>query len=271
MKLLLLILSTLTLLMATPAKSQIELDEGNVVALKGAVTQTSVYEVIQNLGKRQGKKEKVYLVIDSPGGSVFAGLDLAYYLQTSGKNVTCVSKTAISMAFVILQACSERISMSNSVHMQHVASYGVQGDAPNNLSFVKFLEKTLKVMQTMQAERLGLSLPKFNQKTRDDWWLFGGEEPVKHNVTDKTEAVTCSSKLYEKKELMQVQTLFGNINVEVSACPLVSGGKLARNELPPKIIPKIMDTFELRSILSNDLVADVLNGKISKKNMASFK
>jgi ATP-dependent protease ClpP protease subunit len=270
MKLLLLILSSLMLLLASPAKSEIVLTEGNTVSLKGSVTQTSIYEVTQSLGEHQNSKEKVYLLIDSPGGSVFAGLDLAYYLKTSGKNVTCISKTAISMAFVILQACNERISMDNSVHMQHVASYGVEGDAPNNLSFVMFLEKTLKIMQKMQAERLGLSVPKFNQKTRNDWWLFGGEEPVKHNITDKTETVTCSPKLYEKKEIMQIATMFGPINVEVSGCPLVSGGKVAKNQAPGSSA-KALDTFELRSILSNDLIADVINGKITKTNMASFK
>jgi ATP-dependent Clp protease protease subunit len=190
------------------------------VVLRGEVDEAFVSKAIREI--ELSKSDDVVVYINSPGGSVISGMKLVSYIRSTPKKITCVVDVAISMAFVILQACDERVSTSNSIAMQHVTAYGIrQQQAPNAVSFQKFLERMAEKMDKAQAKRIGLSYDAFKKLTRNDWWTIG-DDVSEAKVTDRTVSLTCSKKAIEATIEEVIPTPMGNMNVTWSACPLVS-------------------------------------------------
>lgn len=200
--------------------NNIELDVSNTVVLRGEVTDQSISNLIRDL--ENVKEDEVVLYIQSPGGSVVAGMKAISYIRATPKHVICLADVAISMAFVILQACDERVSTSSSITMQHVTSYGLSNQqAPNAESFVRFLTRMTEQMDIEQAKRIGLSYNNFKAKTRSDWWSFGEDVALEH-VTDRTVNVTCTQKALKGVIETKVSTMMGSFNVSWSQCPVIS-------------------------------------------------
>jgi ATP-dependent Clp protease protease subunit len=203
---------------ANEVPESITLTSKNTIVLRGEVNSKSIGKVLYDINSSSEKE--LFLFISSPGGSIFAGNQLVQAIKSSDKKITCIANVAISMAFVILQACETRVSTPVSVTMQHVASYGVSGDSPNNVSMLKFIESMLKEMNEEQAKRIGLPYKKFQAKTRNDWWLYGSSI-VKNNVTDGISKVVCSKELTETVIKDTVRVFIFSIKVEFSGCPLI--------------------------------------------------
>lgn len=222
-----------------------EMTAKNTVVLRGEVTSSSISRVIRQIN--ESSEKELYLFITSPGGSIIAGNQLVYLLKTTEKKITCVANIAVSMAFVILQACENRVVLPHAIVMQHVASYGLRGEAPNNLSRVKFLHRMIRQMDEAQAKRIGMSYKEFKSKIRNDWWLFG-DESVKSNVADRVGTVKCSPELTKSRIKEKVQVFIFTIDVVWSGCPLV--------EYPVKIgdeetVKRIAETPGAASALEN--------------------
>lgn len=198
----------------------IVLTEHNHTAIIDTVDDASVSEVIKFLNLSEEKE--VYLYLDSPGGSVFAGLKLVEALKSTNKTVTCIVQEASSMAFVITQACHKRLITSTGTMMQHVSSYGLRGQEPNNFSFAQFIRKVSQSMDEEQARRLGMSYKEFRDLVRDDWWLYG-KEAVEKKAADGITSVSCNESLSRKVKVKNVQVLFFRVKLYYSACPLVTG------------------------------------------------
>jgi ATP-dependent protease ClpP protease subunit len=200
-------------------QSKIELTSTNSTALVGEVNADSVSQVVDFIMK--SKEKEIVIYFDSPGGSVFDGLQLAEAIENSDKKITCVASMAASMAFYLLQSCDVRLITSSAILMQHVSSYGMRGNEPNNYSFAKFIRSISVAMDTAQAKRINMKYKKFKYLVRNDWWLFG-ERAIKANVADGTATVSCSAELTEKVVERSQQMLFWVVKVKYSACPLTT-------------------------------------------------
>jgi ATP-dependent Clp protease protease subunit len=204
--------------LAHGGNEEITLTPTNHIVLRGEIDSQSVSKTIHAI--LSSKEQELILFINSPGGSVMAGRQLVQVLRTTDKKVTCIANVAASMAFVITQGCHKRYVTDSSILMQHVASYGLEGQAPNNLTYTQFLERVLKQLDQFQANRMGLSYKDFKAKTRDDLWLFG-EESVQQNAADKVVNVKCSTELAQKTIKEKVQVFIFTVDLEWSGCPLV--------------------------------------------------
>jgi ATP-dependent Clp protease, protease subunit len=205
---------------AAAEPEKVVLTEKNLIVLRGQVTSQSTAKIAQQILSSQ--EEDLYLYISSPGGSILAGQSLIYAMQTSGKRVHCIASVAISMAYAITQGCTSRLVMPHSIMMQHVASYGLEGQDPNNRTFLKFLTDMIDELEETQAARMGLKVEDFKAKTRNDWWMYGAAA-VKNNAADKLAAVSCSKELAAKTYKENIQVFIFSINVTWSACPLIEG------------------------------------------------
>ena len=91
-----------------------------IIRLTGVVDK-SILSKMRVLNKIKGKK--VVLLINSPGGDVYPGLqfiDAMEAVKTRGVKITCVvSNMAASMAFQILSKCDSRYSLANSLLLWH--------------------------------------------------------------------------------------------------------------------------------------------------------
>ena len=237
------------------AKEPTLLTLDNTVTLKGEVNDESVGASILRLeaaGQKSNGKT-VYFVIDSNGGSVISGLALKSYLLKTHHKFECVAKTAISMAFVILQACPVRTALDDSIVMQHTASFGAEGREPNVVTFVNFIKRIALVMDQDQAIRIGLSLAAFRDLTVRDWWSFG-EEALDNHVVDDIADYRCAPELYSRVITKESNTMFGSVKVNFSACPLVGVALSASMKLNPGLVPtieseaakqKVLDLFDV--------------------------
>lgn len=197
----------------------ITLEPNNVITLRGEVDSTSVSKVVDQIAASPSKT--LFLFIDSPGGSVVDGVILMDAIRSSGKRIRCVVSSAASMAFSITQACHERLVLDNAILMQHVGSYTIRGQSPNNNSLNSFVQRLFDRLSARDAKRIGMTLKDFKAKIRDDWWLFG-DEAVAAGVADKVVAVRCSEELTKKRVVERAFVMFGSVEVVYSGCPLAS-------------------------------------------------
>lgn len=198
----------------------IELDIGNVISIRGEFDDSMASKFIKDVEAVRG--DEVFVYISSPGGSVVSGMKMVSYARSTPKKLICIVDVSISMAFVFLQACDERISTENSIAMQHVTSYGIRGQqAPNAVSFQKFLERMAEQMDKTQAKRVGLSYEAFKVKTRSDWWAFG-QDLVTENITDANVPVVCTKRAILETEEEIVRGPFGTAVITWSKCPMLS-------------------------------------------------
>lgn len=241
---------------ASPALSaeHITLTKENSVVLRGEVTSASVDKALAEV--LQNPSSDLYLYITSPGGSIMAGIHFMDKLRSSGKNITCIADIAASMAFVILQGCNKRYVMNSSIIMQHVASYGLEGEAPKNWKMVQMIHRMLDIMDKAQADRLKMSLSEFRSKVRDDWWLLGSDA-VAARAADKVVEVACNAELQRSRVKEQIAVFIFKVDVTWYGCPLHRSPEkveLGRNlsEVNPTLL-----TVDERQAIKKDL--DKLN------------
>ena len=214
------------LLIPTLALSQITLTENNHVVFKGVVNAQSVAKASRDLLKLSFKTkpgDTIYLVLDSPGGSVYHGLDFVQLFATIPRNVECIAKKAHSMAHHFLQACpGKRYGVANMMSMAHRAAGGFRGTF-NRGQVEQQLELWTSIVQSMEkvnAKRMGLSLEKYQSYAKDEYWCHG-YDCVKKNFVDSIETVGCSEKLVNKETSRKVNTFFGSYKIYESKCPFI--------------------------------------------------
>lgn len=120
--------------------------------------------------------EPIWIRINSPGGSVDAGLILIDTLKAVDSPVHCiVESSAYSMAAILLTYCDKKYGMPHATFMLHEASYGTAGEDPSNRSKLDFLTKYLDRLHEEIAKNLKMDLKKYRARIRDAWWMLADE------------------------------------------------------------------------------------------------
>ena len=132
-----------------------------------------------------GKDIQIY--INSPGGSVTAGLAIYDTMQQISPDVVTICfGVAASMGAFLLSggAKGKRLALPNSRIMIHQPLGGAQGQAVEieiQAKEILFLKKTLN---SLLAEHTGQSLEKINEDTERDYFLSPAEA-VEYGLIDK--------------------------------------------------------------------------------------
>jgi ATP-dependent protease ClpP protease subunit len=223
-----LVLFTIGILLCTAAKSEtIVLTEDNHVLFSGVVTEESVAKAQVELVKIAVKtrmSQPIYLVIDSPGGSVMAGNRFIDFANSFPHKINAICLFCASMGYHMFQSLDERIVYPSSTLMSHrVSINGLSGQVPGEA--VTRLNEIIAVSNEMDAKvakRVGISLKAYQELIYDELWL-SGEAAVKTNHADKMTKIRCADSLFKSTNKETINTLFGSVEVETSKCPLVSG------------------------------------------------
>jgi len=205
---------------------EITLTSDNTVSLSGPVTSESIGEVMYELSeisKKGEAKDPIYLVLNTPGGSVMAGLKLVQYMNTLRRPVTAVANFAASMGFHILQHSNQRLVTPFATIMSHRASGGFEGDIPHQIS--NRLKHVIDLVNKMDEHVVSRTSGKYNKDTymeliRDEYYSVGSNA-VSDGFADEVVTLKCDDSL--NTYISKTITVFiFEIPVKVSKCPLAS-------------------------------------------------
>lgn len=209
---------------AAPAK--ILLTPANTVVFRGAVDGASVIKAslkLTALAIKRGKANyPIYLVMDSPGGSIAAGDNFIAYAKTI-PNVETISLFAASMAAGIVESLPGRRHVTeNGILMFHRARGTIEGqfedgEMEKQLEFYKAIVRT---MEQRNADRIGITLADYKAKVKDEWWIYG-KSNIDQKTADNMAEVSCSKELTDERETIVGRIFIFAFKAEYSGCPLL--------------------------------------------------
>ena len=159
------------------------IEVGNdTVRLETVVTQQSVAVTINALEDiRKSGANKAYLLINSPGGDVFAGLRLVNYMKASSMPVyTICNGLCASMAAHIHQAGTKRLMTPTSILMFHPASGGTQGTIEQMTNRIKIIKQVVDELDGYIAKRSGVDYKEFKTELATELWVETPEALQRH-------------------------------------------------------------------------------------------
>ena len=163
--------------------------EERIVFLAGPISDDIANLVIAQIlyltSKDQSRDIKLY--INSPGGSVTAGLAIYDTIQYVGCPVStiCIGLTG-SMAAILLAAGSKgkRFALPNAEILLHQVAGGVTGQAVEIEITARQIIKIKDRLNKILAEHTGQSLEKVEKDTDRDFYL-SAEEAKKYGLIDE--------------------------------------------------------------------------------------
>jgi len=132
-----------------------------------------------------GKDISIY--INSPGGSVYAGLGIYDTMQYISSDVaTICTGMAASMAAVLLVAGHEgkRFALRHSRVMIHQPMGGAQGQASDIEITAREIQKLKKELYTIIADHSGQPFEKVERDSDRDYWMTS-EEAKEYGMIDQ--------------------------------------------------------------------------------------
>lgn len=149
--------------------SKVTTNYSDVVIFNTPVVEESVDLAISMLSKSTGNT--LYLVLNSPGGSVIDGARLINYIKYSGKNIiTVCDNLCASMAFQIFQVGKKRLMTDKAILMAHPASGGARGIIENMYELIKTIKLYVDRMDAETAKRSGLDYNAFKMMVFNNLW-----------------------------------------------------------------------------------------------------
>lgn len=132
-------------------------------------------------------KKDIYLYINSPGGSVSAGLailDTMNYVKPDIATVTV--GIAASAAAVILSAGKKgkRFALPNSEVMIHQVMGGVEGQATDIAIAAKHILRTKENLNKILAKNTGKTVAQVEADAERDYWMTS-DEAKKYGIVDE--------------------------------------------------------------------------------------
>lgn len=168
----------------TKKVERITLSSSQVVLLGGVISDNA-YEVANEIKVKSKDQTDLYLLIDSPGGSVLDGALILSAMEASPARVhtVCVSLCA-SMAFIIHQHGVTRMAQDRAILMAHPASGGLQGTLEEMNSRLSTIMRYVDKMDARIASRVGMDLPAFKSLIVSEFWV-DSEDALQRKFLDK--------------------------------------------------------------------------------------
>jgi ATP-dependent Clp protease protease subunit len=147
-----------------------------VIFLVGPVHDQSANLVVAQMLflESENPDKDIFLYINSPGGSVSAGLSVFDTMQFIKPDVStlCLGMAASMGAFLLAAgAKGKRHALPNSRVMLHQPSGGAQGQASDIEIQAREIVKTREQLNSILAERTGQPIEKVAQDVERDFWM----------------------------------------------------------------------------------------------------
>ena len=163
--------------------------EDRIIVLSDEVNDATASLVVAQLLYLEGQdsEKDISLYINSPGGSVSAGLaiyDTMQYIKCDVSTI-CMGMAASMGAFLLSSgAKGKRYVLPNAEVMIHQPSGGAQGQASDIKITADHILKTRERLNKILAENTGKPLETIAQDTERDNWL-SADEACEYGLVDK--------------------------------------------------------------------------------------
>ena len=133
----------------------------------------------------QGKDVSIY--INSPGGSVYAGLgiyDTMQYIQSDVSTICTGMAASMAAVLLVAGAKDKRFALKHSRVMIHQPMGGIQGQASDIEITSREILKLKKELYTIISEHSGQPYDKVYQDSDRDYWMTA-QEAVDYGMIDR--------------------------------------------------------------------------------------
>ena len=135
----------------------------------------------------EDQDKDIHLYINSPGGSVTAGMaiyDTMKYIKSDVSTI-CIGMAASMGAFLLAGGTKgKRIALPNAEIMIHQPSGGSQGQATEMLIAAEHILKTRMKLNQILAENCGQPLEVVERDTERDHWMTA-QEALEYGLIDQ--------------------------------------------------------------------------------------
>lgn len=161
--------------------------DDNIILLTGEINDMMAEVVIAQLLYLDslGKKEPIHIYINSPGGTVTAGLAILDTMKLVKSEIyTYCIGLAASMGAVLLSSGDKRYIVPHAEVMIHQPLGGTKGQATDIEIAAKHIGRTKKILNSILAENCNKSYDDVSQDTERDNWK-SAEEALDYGLVDK--------------------------------------------------------------------------------------
>jgi len=149
------------------------------ILLTGEIDKDLSEKVIRHLLLLESlSSEPITILIDSPGGDVYAGFsifDMIRFIKAPVK-IVGMGLVASAAALILLAVPKDkRFGLPNSSYLIHQPLSGIQGVATEIEIHARELEKTKVRLNEIIAEATGQSLERVSRDTDRDYWMNANE------------------------------------------------------------------------------------------------
>ena len=163
--------------------SQLDLNS-RIVYIYGEINESTAPIAAQEILKLTSSAEPIYILINSPGGSVLDGAMIISAIEAAKGpvNTICIELCA-SMAAMIHQYGTNRLVLNRSFLMFHPASGGVEGEVDKSFSRLSSMRRFIGKMEENVALRSKLSYDDYKRKSGVELWL-DAEDALNNKFAD---------------------------------------------------------------------------------------
>jgi ATP-dependent Clp protease protease subunit len=156
-------------------------NKNRVLYLNRVVDYDSAQELTDQIKKLQANSsEPIWLLIDSPGGSILDGATLISEMEASKAPVyTVCTRLCASMAAMIHSYGVKRYATDRAILMYHPASAGAQGQVPNMLSQLTTITRYVDKIVANVVKRSKVTLDEYNKLVAYELWIDAEDASAK--------------------------------------------------------------------------------------------
>lgn len=241
------------------------LTSSNTIVLNSEVDGDSVGKVISQaktldeklsgLRESMSSKAPLYLFLNTPGGSIQAGLELIEALHGMGRKVNTITLFAASMGFQIVQNLGDRLILKNGVLMSHHAAGEFQGSfggvSPSQVDsrYQLWLDRVRELdEQTVKRTNGKQTYESYTKQYDHEMWMTGAKS-VDGGYADRIVTVKCDSSM-SGTTTKHITFMGMPVSYDIDNCPINTspqnvrlGDSMGKSPVSPEYAEHVKNEF----------------------------